>query len=46
MNEQLRAEAKRLLPKLVDRYAAQLQLFPSGVRITGARGYDLTAKLI
>ena len=34
---QLRAEAKRLLPKLVDRYAAQLQLFPSGVRITGAR---------
>ena len=34
---QLREEAKRLLPALVQRYAEQLQLFPSGVRITGAR---------
>ena len=35
--QQLRQEAQRVLPELVQRYAEQLQLFPSGVRITGAR---------
>lgn len=35
--QQLRQEAQRVLPDLVQRYAERLQLFPKSVRITGAR---------